>query len=161
MKNHKFKPSQVITTPRHHCGTRFLPSGVYIWVKMTLVNEKVTSHGKSGKPSGLGCWYQSRSQSGEAELRVLGCTGPPHNPALRDAGALHRCSATHLLRGSGGPGAGRSGPSVRAAAAASLQEDRGQFPKTKTQSLAPADSPHHGRAPQTPSSLLLLLDLLK
>lgn len=54
MKNHKFKPSQVITKPRHYCGTRFLPPGVYIWVKMTLVNEKVTSHGKSGKPGGLG-----------------------------------------------------------------------------------------------------------
>lgn len=37
----------------------------------------------------------------------------------------------------------------------------GQSQKTKTQSLAPADSPHHYRAPQTPGSFLLLLDLLK
>lgn len=37
----------------------------------------------------------------------------------------------------------------------------GQSLKTKTQSLAPADSPHHYRAPQTPDSLLFLPDLLK
>lgn len=103
MKNRKFKPSQVITKPRHYCGTRFLPPGVYyIWVKMTLVNEKVTSHGKSGKPGGLGCWYQSRPQSGEAELSGgLGAHRPTPQPGPEGcprSGLLRYSPAARLRR---------------------------------------------------------------